>query len=88
MSLGLWILSYLAYSLLMKWIISWGGAKKICGWSANIFMGFSQNAEELNPEQIRFMALFLWVVATIFFIVGLLKPEFRISFLKFLNFVR
>ena len=80
MSTGVWVLSYLAVSLTCKWIISWGGADYIKGWKSIFFLDMESSS--WNEEQLRAMALFLWIAFTILFIIGLIYPEFRFYKLK------
>ena len=80
MSTWVWVLIYLAVSLTFKWIISWGGADYIKGWKSIFFLGVGSSS--WNEEQLRAMALFLWIAFTILFVIGLLYPEFRFYKLK------
>ena len=75
MSTWVWVLIYLAVSLMFKWIISWGGADYIKGWKSIFFLDMESSS--WNKEQLRAMALFLWIAFTILFIIGLIYPEFR-----------
>lgn len=75
MSTSLWILSYIAYSIIYKWIISWGGAQYIKGWKSIFFT--DMESSDWNTEQIRLMTLFLWLIYTILFLIGLFYPEYR-----------
>jgi hypothetical protein len=78
MRIGEFILIYIANSLFWKWIISWGGAEWLEGWRSFFFLSWF--AGGWTAEQIRLYALVLWVFSTIFFIVGLIKPEYRFNF--------
>ena len=80
MSTWVWVLIYLAVSLMFKWIISWGGADYIKGWKSIYFLDMESSS--WNEEQLRAMALFLWIAFTILFIIGLIYPEFRFYKLK------
>lgn len=80
MSTWIWVLIYLAVSLMFKWIISWGGADYIKGWKSIFFLDMESSS--WNEEQLRAMALFLWIAFTILFIIGLIYPEFRFYKLK------
>ncbi|EMI5633237.1 hypothetical protein N0P26_004560 [Acinetobacter baumannii] len=80
MSTWVWVLIYLAVSLMFKWIISWGGADYIKGWKSIFFLDMESSS--WNEEQLRAMALFLWIAFTILFIIGLIYPEFRFYKLK------
>ncbi|WP_180044663.1 hypothetical protein, partial [Acinetobacter sp. YH16039] len=70
MSTWVWVLIYLAVSLMFKWIISWGGADYIKGWKSIFFLDMESSS--WNEEQLRAMALFLWIAFTILFIIGLI----------------
>jgi len=80
MSTWVWVLIYLAVSLMFKWIISWGWADRIKGWKSIFFLDMESSS--WNEEQLRAMALFLWIAFTILFIIGLIYPEFRFYKLK------
>ena len=80
MSTWVWVLIYLAVSLMFKWIISWGGADYIKGCKSIFFLDMESSS--WNEEQLRAMALFLWIAFTILFIIGLIYPEFRFYKLK------
>ena len=80
MSTWVWVLIYLAVSIMFKWIISWGGADYIKGWKSIFFLDMESSS--WNEEQLRAMALFLWIAFTILFIIGLIYPEFRFYKLK------
>ena len=75
MSVWMWLLLYVMMSLLYKWIISWGGARSIQGWKSIFFLHMESSS--WNEEQIRAMALLLWVLSTLWFMVGLFYPELR-----------
>lgn len=75
MSTPLWVLIYIAYSIIYKWIISWGGANYIKGWKSIFFT--DMESSDWNTEQIRLMTLFLWFGYTILFLIGLFYPEYR-----------
>lgn len=75
MSTPLWILLYITYSLMCKWIISWGGAELIKGWKSIFFT--ETESTYWNAEQIRAVMLLFWIVATIMFVIGLFYPQYR-----------
>ena len=75
MSIGEFAGIYLLNSLFWKWIISWGGAQWLEGWKSMLFLDWF--AWSWNAEQIRLYALVIWVFTTIFFLLGLFKPEWR-----------
>ena len=54
MSTWVWVLIYLAVSLMFKWIISWGGADYIKGWKSIFFLDMESSS--WNEEQLRAMA--------------------------------
>ncbi|GAB6388986.1 hypothetical protein [Stutzerimonas marianensis] len=69
------ILLYLVSSLFWKWVISWGGAQWLEGWKS--FFIIDWFAWVWTAEQIRLYALVAWVFSTLFFLLGLFKPEWR-----------
>ena len=75
MTIGMWILCYAGFSLLFKWMISWGGAEKVEGWIAGLSINLV--AWDWTVEQLRLYALASWVVLSIFFVLGLWFPEWR-----------
>lgn len=76
-----WFILYLLLSLFYKWIISWGGAKKIEGWKSFFIIGWF--AFDWSSEQIRFFALISWIILTFIFIYGLMNSQFRNEILIF-----
>lgn len=64
------IVQYALFSLFFKWLLSWGGAEKIEGWLAGIFI--SWYAVDWSAEQIRFYALLSWVAYTVLCVMFLL----------------
>ncbi len=75
MSITLWIFIYSLNSLWWKWVYSWGGAEWIEGWKS--FFLIDWFALDWNAEQIRLYALCIWLITTIWFIVGMFAPELR-----------
>lgn len=75
MSTTEFVLLYLLNSLFWKWIISWGGAQFLEGWKS--FFIIDWFAWGWTAEQIRLYALVVWVFSTLFFLVGLFRPEWR-----------
>lgn len=73
------------YNFILKWIISWGGAKKIQGFISIFFFDPQLEPSEWNDRQIRLVALFMWGVVTIFFLIGLFNPDMRIPLYKVLR---
>ena len=80
MSTPLWILIYLCFSLVCKWILSWGGASYIKGWKS-IFFLYTESIS-WNEEKVKMMTLFLWIGFSILFVIGLIYPEYRFYKLK------
>lgn len=71
-----WILLFIIHSLILKWILSWGGAKFINSfYVAKIFFSFLNT--DLNEEQLRFYTLVIWVMITIWFVLGIFIPNLR-----------
>ena len=81
MSVILWIAIYTIYSLVTKWIISWGGAGYIQCWKTWFFFNMSQS-EEWTKDQVIMMAWFFWILYTLWFLLGLFNPELRFYQLK------
>jgi hypothetical protein len=75
MSTAFFIALYALNSLFWKWVISWGGAQWLEGWRAFFFLEWF--ALDWKAEQIRLYALVAWLISTVFFIVGLINPEYR-----------
>ena len=75
MSILAWTILYVMNSLILKWILSWGGAAKIEGLLSTFFFGFF--TYDFNKEQLRFFALILWFFYTVIFIFGLFIPKLR-----------
>ncbi|OIH12236.1 hypothetical protein A7M79_01360 [Acinetobacter baumannii] len=76
MSLLAWIVKYVIISLIYRWIISWGGAEKIEGWTSYLFFGFF--TIDFNNEQLKLLSLILWFLYSIYFILGIFIPDLRI----------
>ncbi|QIO05478.1 hypothetical protein [Acinetobacter shaoyimingii] len=75
MSLIAWIFQFLMQSLFFKWVLSWGGAKRLEGIKSVFF--FSWMTWGWNAEQLRLYALVLWGCSSIWFLIGLFNPELR-----------
>ncbi|TCS40991.1 hypothetical protein [Reinekea marinisedimentorum] len=75
MNIPMWIFLYAATTLWWKWIISWGGAKWLEGWKS--FFLVEWFAWGWRAEQIRFHAVVIWVLSTLWFLVGLFIPDVR-----------
>ncbi|WP_313209711.1 hypothetical protein [Stutzerimonas nitrititolerans] len=75
MGTGEFVALYCLISLFWRWIISWGGAHWLEGWKAMAFLEWF--AWPWNAEQIRLYAVVMWGFTTLFFVVGLFKPEWR-----------
>ncbi len=75
MSLELWIYTYILSSIWWKWLLSWGGAEKIEGWSTFFFISWL--ALDWDSEQIRLFALIMWVIQTILFVLGIFDSDWR-----------
>ena len=71
----LWILSYVIISVFCQWIIHWGGAKKISGLKSVLF--FDWFTLDWNSEQIRLYCILIWIIQSVIFVVGCVKPELR-----------
>lgn len=75
LSLIAWIIQYALQSLLYKWILSWGGAKWLVGLKSALTLGWI--TWDWNAEQIRLYILIIWIFSSLWFVVGLFKPELR-----------
>jgi len=71
----MWVLFFFFNSLIYKWIISWGGAKILKGWLAGFFL--ESLVSDLTTEQLRAYALFIWILTTIWFVLGIFIPTLR-----------
>ncbi|NHB58302.1 hypothetical protein G9F32_09760 [Acinetobacter sp. 194] len=71
-----WILLYICQSIIFKWIISWGGARWLEGLKSAVFLGWM--TWDWNAEQIRFYILIIWILYSIWFVVGLFFPSLRL----------
>lgn len=67
-----WILSYTGSALFWLWILRWGGADWLEGWKAWVAIGWF--AGHWHAEQIRLYALILFVLESIWFVLGLFSP--------------
>lgn len=76
MGLFAWILLFAGNSLVILWVLRWGGAEWLEGWRAPFFVDWIY-AFRWSAEQIKLYALLLWVAYAVLFTVGLLVPEFR-----------
>jgi hypothetical protein len=77
-SIFIWTLAYLSISLLTKWIVSWGGASFLESWSAS-WSQFDIFPEESGTKsEIIFWSKCIWLILTIWFVVGLFRPESRV----------
>ncbi|XID75285.1 hypothetical protein ACF3NA_01660 [Alkanindiges sp. WGS2144] len=77
MSVSLWIIIYVLNSLWWKWILSWSGAQWLEGWKAWFFLEWF--TADWQAEQIRFYALLMWILTTLWFVVGLIAPAARFT---------
>ena len=75
MNIYQWMILYLLNCLLWKWILSWGGAKWLQGWKVLFVLEWAE--QHWTIEQIRFYALMMWILGTIWFVLGLFFPEAR-----------
>lgn len=75
MTLVEWVIIYILSALFWLWILNWGGARWLEGWKASFMVGWFTGW--WTAEQLRLYALILLVFETIWFLVGLVKPEYR-----------
>jgi len=78
--IGSWVLVYLLTALFWYWILSWGGARWIEGWKSWGIIGWF--AGHWNVEQIRFYALIMLILETVWFGAGLYSPTVRMASLN------
>ena len=76
MSLLAWIIFYVLQSLFYKWVLSWGGASWLEGLKSAFTFGWF--TWDWNAEQLRLYALILWIVVTLWFVVGVFNSALRI----------
>ncbi|HDS1223684.1 hypothetical protein B9Y76_17780 [Stenotrophomonas maltophilia] len=75
MSLLAWIGIFAAWSLLATWVLRWGGAALMEGWKS---LAFVDSWGSLWDEaQIKLYFLCLWIVYGLWFLAGLVVPEWR-----------
>jgi hypothetical protein len=70
-----WCLIHLITALFPLWILNWGGAKWLEGWKS--FFLIDWFAARWNAEQLRLYAFCILVFQGIWFLIGLVKPEYR-----------
>lgn len=87
-----WLLLFLLSSIFYGWVLLGNGAKWLEGWQSWWLIGWF--SLDWTVEQIRLYVLIIWIVETIWFVVGLFQPSlrtFRLYFDKnfgYLFFVR
>lgn len=77
MTLNAWIVSFAGVCLFSKWVLSWGGAEWLEGWKA--FFVIDWFAAFWSAEQIKLYVLLCWIASCIWFVIGLLHPEYRFA---------
>ena len=75
MTLIEWIGWFAATSLFWKWVLSWGGAEWFAGWKAFLIVDWF--VAFWSAEQIKLYALLCWIANGIWFVIGLVYPEYR-----------
>jgi hypothetical protein len=80
MDTSAWLASYAATSLLWLWILRWGGAEWLEGWKSMLLIDYLSHF--WTAEQIKLYALLCWLGSTLWFVAGLLYPEYRYDFWK------
>ena len=74
-SLLFWTAQYALESLVLAWLIFWGGAERLDGtWLAALF---TYRGAETSAGGIKLIAWLLWIGATFWFIWGLAEPTLR-----------
>lgn len=74
----LWLIFYFCQSLLYAWILFWGGDRYLEGRLSSFALDLF--APKWNIEQLKMYALLMWIIATLVFLFGCMKPEFRETF--------
>jgi len=71
-----WIAEYCVLSLLLFWVMFWGGARRLDGsWFAELvgYLGVTTSADGL-----KLMAGIVWIGRTIWFVWGLFDASIRL----------
>ncbi len=79
MSLLLWLALYLVILLFCLWLIRWGGADLLGREYLSIFL-ISHRAPTWGSEGIKLFAWLTLVAHTIWFLIGVFKPDTRYLF--------
>lgn len=77
MNLPLWIISYAVSSLFCWWILSRDGAERLEGSPLASFFLYL-HANEWTADGIRLYCGGIWLIETIWFVVGLFSPTARL----------
>jgi len=75
MSVLQWLLLFLLSSIFYGWVLLGNGAKWLEGWQSWWLIGWF--SLDWTAEQIRLYVLIIWIVETIWFVVGLFQPSLR-----------
>lgn len=70
-----WLLLFLLSSIFYGWVLLGNGAKWLEGWLSWWVIGWF--SLDWTAEQIRLYVLIIWIVETIWFVVGLFQPSLR-----------
>ena len=76
MHLVWWILIYVAEALFWLWIVRWGGAERLEGTFASVFLVHFR-APGWGTKGIKVFGWICLVLSTIWFLIGLFDPESR-----------
>lgn len=77
MGLALWVGLFALASLVWAWILFWGGADWLEGsWLAVVFVHF--RAVEWSADGIRLFAGLMWLLQTVWFVIGLFVKDARL----------
>ena len=77
MSTGGWVLVFALEALFLLWLLRWGGARLLEGTFASGCL-IAWVTPTWDEEQIKLYALVALVASTIWFVLGLVRPELRI----------
>lgn len=79
MNLSNWIMIYVANLCFWLWIVKWGGAEKLGDTPLSGIFTFCITLKwnEMTSGGIKLLMSVIFFIHTIFFILGILVPEFR-----------
>ena len=75
MGLTAWLLWFALDSAWAWWVVWHGGAQWLQGWKSWLLLNWW--AARWNAEQIRLYVLLIWLLHAVWFVLGLLRPDWR-----------